>query len=310
MPVLTRLLTPRPLAGFSDFAAFRSALAAEAAPLGQLTPVDRALLGGHLADRLGYAFAAGYGAALARLVPDVAEPACLCVTEEGGAHPRAVHTRLEPRGDGFVLTGRKQWATLADAGQVLLVAASTGFEGDHNRLVVVRVRQGAPGLVLTAMGQTPFAPEIGHFHVRFDGVAVAAADVLPGDGYLRYVKPFRTVEDIHVSAAAVAYLLAVGMRSGWAQEPVEGLVAVALGLRALAGEDPDEPATHVALGGVLGQMDAVVGELGGAWALADAGERHRWERDAPLLRVAGGARKARRLAAWGRLPGRGGDAAG
>jgi hypothetical protein len=65
--------------------------------------IDRAIAGGVRADRLGFAFAGGYAAALAALVPGLTGIAALCATEEGGAHPRAIHTRLEANR----LTGKK-----------------------------------------------------------------------------------------------------------------------------------------------------------------------------------------------------------
>ena len=38
------------------------------------------------------------------------------------------------------------------------------------------------------------------------------ADLLPGDGYDIYLKPFRTIEDIHVHAALIGYLVGVARR--------------------------------------------------------------------------------------------------
>ena len=39
-----------------------------------------------------------------------------------------------------------------------------------------------------------FVPEISHAEVELDRVKVSDADVLPGDGYDDYLKPFRTIE--------------------------------------------------------------------------------------------------------------------
>src|SRR6476469_1880879 len=95
------------------------------------SPASLAVAGGFAADRLGYAFASGYQAALRALVPDlpVDRTASLCVTERGGGHPRAIETRLVALGGGAVkLTGEKRWATLSGESGVLLVAASTGTD--------------------------------------------------------------------------------------------------------------------------------------------------------------------------------------
>ena len=55
-------------------------------------PVDRAVIGGFLADRAAYAFAAGYETALRRLHPALPERAVVsfCVTEEKGSHPSSI----------------------------------------------------------------------------------------------------------------------------------------------------------------------------------------------------------------------------
>ncbi len=86
----------------------------------------RATAGGFSADRLGFAFAAGYQSALVALVPDLPESYLtgLCATEEEGNHPRAIHTRLEPDAGGHLLSGEKRWATLAPLARELLVVAS------------------------------------------------------------------------------------------------------------------------------------------------------------------------------------------
>src|SRR5690606_8056571 len=121
----------------------REAMASIAACFGRLAtcPFDgafeRALWGGFEADRLGYAFVAGYQAALDRLlaiaavdaVPRRSQRMSLAATESGGAHPRAIATTLEAQPDGsFVLRGEKTFATLASAADELLVVASIGAD--------------------------------------------------------------------------------------------------------------------------------------------------------------------------------------
>src|SRR4051812_48973971 len=78
--------------------------------------IDQALLGGFAADRLGYAFASGYQAALRALVPElpVDRVAALCVTERNGAHPRSLEARLTAMEGGFRLSGHKRWSTVSD----------------------------------------------------------------------------------------------------------------------------------------------------------------------------------------------------
>ncbi len=127
---------------------------------------------------------------------------------------------------------------------------------------------------------------------------VAADAVLPGDGYSGYVKPFRTVEDAHVHAALLGYLIGVARRHDLPRELIERLVATALAARHVALADATSNHVHIALAGVLGQSAQLVGEVERGWEEAAGDEWTRWQRDRPLLQVASAARASRRKAAW------------
>ena len=249
---LLRLRPPRPPATETLSAWWAATEVDRRAP--PLT-IDRALAGGALADRLGFAFAAGYREALCALVPDRlgsgSDVTALCVTEAGGNHPRAIATTLVATGDGaYELTGHKKWATVGSLAQSLLVAASTGRDGDRNTLGIVRVAASAPGVTITASA-APFIPEIPHAEIAFDRVRVTSTDILPGDGYTDYVKPFRTIEDAHVHAAVLGYLIGVATRHSFPRANVERLLALALATRAAALADTKSPVTHVVLAGIF-----------------------------------------------------------
>lgn len=253
---------------------------------------ERAVAAGMLADRVGLAFAAGYRSALLALTGETGH-AALCITEKGGAHPRAIETCLERQGDTAILTGTKAWSTLADHARTLLVAASTGTKDGRNQLRVVRVPVDAEGLQLRAMPPTPFTPEIPHFQVELSRVRVDAAAILEGDGYERWIKPFRTVEDIHVIAAAIAYLVSTGRRAGWSAELLAEGVALVAALADLAKRPPLDPAAHLALGGVLASFQAWTRRVDHGWSGTAPEVHERWIRDRPLLGVASKARAAR-----------------
>jgi alkylation response protein AidB-like acyl-CoA dehydrogenase len=256
-------------------------------------------------DRLGLAFAGGYAAALQAMVPALGPRtlASFAATEEGGAHPRAIATTLARDAGGLVLTGKKKWVTLGPEGGVILVVArvtATESEAapDRPTLRVVRVDARAPGVTITPLPHMPFVPEIPHGSVVLDGVRVSESDVLPGDGYDAYLKPFRTVEDVHVHAAFLAWLASTGVRAGWPQAALQQACSLIASLRALASEPPSSPAVHVALGGVIEATATLVGWLDPAWSQVDEATRARWERDRPLLAVAGAARTQRLARAW------------
>jgi alkylation response protein AidB-like acyl-CoA dehydrogenase len=271
---------------------------ADIAIAGARGTVDRAARAGFCADRLGYAFAGGYVAALARLDRGLFGRAALCVTEEGGGHPRAVRTRLEAHGDGYRLNGHKTFVTLARSADQLLVAASVGQEGERNLIRVARVPPARAGILLSDVPTTPFAPEIPHAAVTFADVAVAPEELLEGDGYTDFVKPFRTIEDVHVLAATLGYLVQAARAYAWPRGRVEGLLADLAALVTIGACDPRDRAVHVALGGALARVRAHVAELDPSWRSAPEDARERWGRDAPLLTVADRVRAARLEAAW------------
>jgi hypothetical protein len=248
------------------------------------------------ADRLGFAFAAGYPAALEHMVPGVELPCALCVTEADGNHPRAIQTTLEPGADGFVLEGVKSFVTFGTMAASLIVVARVGERPDGRPdLAVVRIPANRPGIELHRHPETPFAPEVPHARLTLRSVRVREEERLPGDGYLGCVKPFRTIEDIHVIGAAIGYLVGVARRSGTAAPLVAELSAALTALDRLSLEAPLDPRVHVALHGVYQRLIAMMQGDGFTqlWQSAPEDERARWERDQALLRVASKARDAR-----------------
>ncbi len=266
----------------------------------------RAALGGFGAAGMAWAFASGYQEAMRALASRIdAAPApdlrrALCATEAGGNHPRAIETRLRGDAAPFVLEGEKTYVSLGPAAEALWVIAQraeprAAVEG-RKRLVAVRVEATAPGVELEALPPGPFVPELPHARVRFREVEVHAAMCVEGDGYLRVLKPFRTIEDLHVMAAVLGQLIAQMRRAGAKAELLEGTVFelaafVELGRR----PDPLDPALHRALAAGLAGLSARVDAWreAGAYVNLPAEMRARFERDLALLQVAGRAREAR-----------------
>ena len=262
-------------------------------------PVERAAAGGFVADRIGYAFLAGYRAALSKLDPSL-QRASLAASETGGAHPRAIASTLRPRDGAFVLNGEKTFATLASAADVLLVVASRGEKDGRNQLQIARIPSKREGITIRDRDPIAFAPEIPHARISFTDVRVEPSEILEGDGYTRWVKPFRTIEDVHVMAAWLGYVVRLARAYDEPREIVEKALATLAALRTIGDEDPLDPSAHIALAGVI----TVAAELAAAITLAKADEavRTRWQRDLPLLAVAGTARNARLEAAHAYRP--------
>ena len=266
-------------------------------------PIDQALIGGAMADRIAYAFAAGYQAALHHLDPTLPKDriASLSITEEGGGHPKAIEATFS-RGDGegvYVLNGKKKWATMSSDGGLVLVAASRGVDdAGRKQLALARLDMNTSGITITEMPRTDFAPELYHCRLLFDDVTVREDQFLPGDGYLEYIKPFRTIEDAHVSAAVMSYLLCIAFRSDWPKPVIEEIIALLLALRLVATSDPKSLVIHLALEGIFRGRDKLLESAGEHWAKVTEEERERWQRDLALTSLAGRVRQLRSEKAW------------
>jgi len=167
---------------------------------------------------------------------------------------------------------------------------------------VARVPADAPGVRLEPMPTTRFVPEVPHARVQLHDVQLPADALLPGDGYDGYVKPFRTLEDTHVTAAVLAYLLREARARGWAHAFVERVAAALAAFAQVACAPADSPVTHVALSGALHWAHQLYAEASVHWgSAAEDPAALRWRRDAALFEVASAARTQRAARAWERL---------
>ena len=259
-------------------------------------PFELALVGGLQAATPGLAFLAGYQAALRMLWPAAPWTAgALCVTENRSTRPADMNTRI----DGLQITGRKDFVTAAECADWLLVAAREEGQGEAPRLALGVVRQGAPGVRIEPLPALALMPDIGHARLHLEQ---AHGERLAGDGWDDYVKPFRTLEDVHVLTAVVAWQFGVGRDCAWPETLLLRLQALLAGCAEVARQAPDAPTTHLLLAGLFAEQQALAGELEVAFAGGPAHWAELWLRDKGLLRIAEAARskrleKARRIVA-------------
>ena len=265
------------------------------------TPAERAVAGGFCSLNLGTAFTFGYQSALQVIAPDEVDynAASFCVTESGGNKPSAITTTLHANAEGWSLSGQKSFVSGAEHARRLLVAATTGQdEQGRNRLMMAVVDTTQPGVNITPLPPLPFAPDISHGSVQFDNVRIDTDRLLPGDGYNDYVKPFRTIEDIHVSCAILGYCIRMGRTLALPRSLLEELLALASLHQTLAELPAADAATHLQLAGARNLMEQVLGRLESALAAADSAQAQHWQRDKALLNVAAKARTQRTSRAW------------
>ncbi|WP_330114392.1 acyl-CoA dehydrogenase family protein [Pseudomonas sp. JS3066] len=255
--------------------------------LGEVTPFELAVLGGKLAPTPGLAFLAGYQGALRLLWPSAPlSLGALCVTENRSVRPADMQTRLA----GLSLSGRKDFVTAGDAADWLLVAAREEAEGESPRLALVVVRNGAPGVHVEQLKPLPLMPDVPHARLHLEG---SHCERLAGDGWDAYVKPFRSIEDLHVLAAMVAWLYGVGRDSAWPQLLQLRLLSLLSGAAEVSRQCATTPTMHLLLAALFAEFKALKPELDAAFASGPAEWANLWQRDQGVLEIASGPRAKR-----------------
>ncbi|MHC5131928.1 acyl-CoA dehydrogenase middle domain-containing protein [Pseudomonas glycinis] len=257
--------------------------------LGNVTPFELAVVGGRRMATPGLAFLVGYQAALRMLWPS-APPSlgALCATEQRSLRPADMQTRLRD----LRLSGRKDFVTAGDAADWLLVAARSEELGEAPRLSLAVVYPGEPGVKVEKLPALPLMPDISHGRLHLDG---ALCELLAGDGWDAYVKPFRSLEDVYVLSAMTAWLYGVGQDSDWPQALQLRLLALLAGCAEASRQAPNNPAGHVVLGGLFAQFESLKTEVDQALVQGDPAWAAMWQRDQGVMQLAAGAR-AKRLA--------------
>ena len=257
--------------------------------LGNVTPFELAVAGGRRMATPGLAFLVGYQAALRMLWPSAPlSLGALCATEQRSLRPADMQTRLTD----LRLSGRKDFVTAGDAADWLLIAARSEEPGESPRLSLAVVYPGEPGVSVEKLPALPLMPDISHGRLLLDG---ALCELLAGDGWDAYVKPFRTLEDVYVLSAMTAWLYGVGQDSDWPQTLQLRLLALLAGCAEASRQPPNNPAGHVLLAGLFAQFDALKTEIDQALSEGDPEWAQMWRRDQAVMQLASGAR-AKRLA--------------
>jgi hypothetical protein len=264
--------------------------------LGTVTPFELAVLGGRLMATPGLAFLVGYQAALRMLWPSAPlSLGALCATEQRSLRPADMQTRLS----GLRLSGRKDFVTAGNAADWLLVAARSEEPGADPRLSLAVIYRDEPGVRVEKLAPIPLMPDISHGCLFLDN---ALCELLAGDGWNAYIKPFRTLEDIYVLSAMTAWLYGVGQECDWPQGLQLRLLGLLAGCAEASRQPPTSLAGHVVLGGLFAQFEGLKVEVNEALAGGPQEWAVMWQRDQAVMELAAGARGKRlvkALAAFG-----------
>lgn len=279
------LLGPTPRSTHTQVTAWFNELCEHAA---EANSSELAILGGRLAATPGLAFLAGYQAALRALVPTAPHGlGALCLTEQRLSKPADLQTRVL---DGH-LNGEKDFVIGGSAAQWLIVLARSETLAQAPLLSAVLVSTQNSNVILQPRPTLPIVPDIPHSSVQFKN---AQCQILTGDGWNDYSKPFRTLEDGHVLAALCAWLYGQSLLDQWPQALQLQLIAVLAGLKETLQQPYQAAATHLLLGALLVQFDSLQTQINAALnsyssqAIAQA-----WQRDHAILKIAHSARMRR-----------------
>lgn len=256
------------------------------------------------ADRRSLASVAGHQSAVRRLFPSTPDDAVVafCVSEDKGPRPSHIHTALTADGSGdFTMSGTKRWGSMAPVADVRYVAASVGRNGDRNDLRMVALPSDRAGITTNLEPYESWGPEFQICDLHFDEVVVRADEVLPGDGYLNAIKPFRLVEDVYNTAGSLIGLFQLGRRHDRPIDQLEPLVGLIVQAAAVAETNMASDASVVLLSDFLARADVAWSVFWADWTDPPVEIATAWTPERGLLGVAAAARDTRRVNAWSAL---------
>jgi len=209
------------------------------------SPIEKAILGGFSCQQFSFAFMAGYQAALEYMFPAVApnKLKALCVSEKNGGHPKAIQTTLID----YQLNGLKTYITAGSEVEHLLVLCKTDkVVNGRPQLKMVHLPKGAENTELTNF-EMSFMKEVKHGKLAMTNTKISDNQILAGDGFSDYAKPFRTLEDICVGAAYQAMLLRQAIEHQWDESLRDQILFNLFSLKNLLALPLLAPNTHMLL---------------------------------------------------------------
>ena len=209
-------------------------------------PFEKALFGGFTCQQFSFAFMAGYQAALEKMFPSIApnELKALCVSEEKGGHPKYIQTSLVDK----QITGLKTYITAGSDAEHLLVLCKTKEQTTNGKplLKMVHLPRTAPNIAITNF-ELPFMKDVKHGKLALNNTTITTEQILEGDGFVDYAKPFRTLEDVLVATAYQAMLLRQAIDHNWEEGVRDKLLLNLYILKNLLALPPSDKETHLLL---------------------------------------------------------------
>lgn len=239
------------------------------------------------ATSIGQAFAIGYRCALQALLPELKQDqwAAFCATELKGNHPKQIETHVNGEG---IIHGHKTFVSMGTKAQQLIVLAKAGEQDARPVLKAVLVNAAQDEMRISDMPDLGMIPDIPHGQLMISG---ARGEVLSGDGYLKYSKRFRTLEDVHVLASFVSFIISMVVR----YKLSDGLLTRGVYLLQGCADHSlqDSASQHLVLDEGFKLFDEWVVEFEKSLSELPDSFSDAWERDRKLFHIAGKARQKR-----------------
>ena len=273
---------------------------------GRQSPYVTAIAGAVQSDRMAWVFFCGNQGAVQASFPvatsDGPRIAAFCANETG-RKLTTIDTSLYTSNNGTWLEGRKSWslADVDDLDLFVLARAAGGPASGRGSLVVVRVPRTAPGVEMSEARPQSVVPELRHCEVGFAAVPIGDDQLISGDGYADFARPFRLVEDVFVTGCTLAFQLAHGHAAGWPTRWRQRCIAAIVTLGECASLDPSDPSTELLTAGALSLAGDVIEQADSFWSQQESTSSARWVRDKPILGLGREARRQRAVSAWDRL---------
>lgn len=252
------------------------------------------------ADRVAWAFFCGYQGAIQAAFQTGVGTLGAFGANEPQRKITEVETSLDQQCDPLRLEGNKSWVLAGIDGLTLFVLArrKNGPAKGPGSLCIVKLPIRSTGVQAEPPRPQTVVPELPHSGVRFQSAPVALADVLPGDGYADYAKPFRLREDVFVTGCVLAYLIAESCAGSWPTTWSQRAIAAVTLLETCSRRDPREVDTIILAAGALSFAGEVIRAAEQHWGLHQQSARERWLRDKAIFDLGKDARRQRVVQSW------------
>jgi len=258
----------------------------------------RAFVAGAHFRQVSFAFASAYQSALENMFDlDRDAIAALCHNEKGVKKPREMQTWVYEQNGQLMLDSYKSFASGGTDAKTIFVSAVDQRPDANGDIVLVKLNNEDNRLGLEPLPPLPFVPELAHAKLKQTGIRIQREDILVGDAFSTYVKPFRTEEDLHILAALCGQRLSIALELDQTQL-AEQYIASAHAILFMQKSDRSAPSTHLTLSGIKQQLTRTFEQQDKLLEDQLPSFAKTWKRDSALLSLAESAQKVRTQKAW------------